>query len=71
MEKVLSRLVLCAEPHCQGIVECHTIECQQKLVSVARLFMKVRIFHAIKSSNAANACTHVKRNRKVMKLMNI
>ena len=71
MEKVLSRLVLCAEPHCQGIVECHTIECQQKLVSVARLFMKVRSFHAIKSSNAANACTHVKRNRKVMKLMNI
>ena len=71
MEKVLLRLVRYAEPHCEGTETCGDIACKQKLVSAARLYMKVRIFHAIKTSNANNACAHGKRNRKVLKLMNL
>ena len=71
MEKVLLRLVCYAEPYCEGTETCGDIACKQKLVSAARLYMKVRIFHAIKTSNANNACAHGKRNRKILKLMNL
>ena len=71
MEKVLTRLVLYAESCCEGIVQCDSMVCKQKMVSVVRLFMKVRVFLAIKTSNANNACTHGKRNRKMLKLMHM
>ena len=70
-EKVLMRLVLYAESCCEGIVQCDSMVCKQNMVSVVQLFMKIRIFHAIKTSNANNACTHGKRNRKMLKLMHM
>ena len=48
MEKVLMRLVMYAEPYCEGVADCDSLICKQKLVCVARLFMKVRFIHAIK-----------------------
>ena len=71
MEKVLMRLVLYAAPHHEGMTDCDSMPCKEKLVRVARLYMKVRIFHAIKISNLDNKCPHGKRNRKMLKLLHL
>ena len=63
------RLVTYAEPYCEGLADCDSMTCKQKLVCVARLFMKVRLFHAIKTSNIDNKCAHGKRSRKMLKLL--
>ena len=48
MEKVLMRLGMYAAPHHEGMTDCDLMSCKEKVVRVARLYMKVRIFHAIK-----------------------
>ena len=56
MEQVLVRLVMYSEPYCEGMADCDSMTCKQKLACVARLFMKVSLFHAIKTSNIDNKC---------------
>ena len=65
------RLVMYAEPYCEGMADCDSMTCKQKLVCVARLFMKVRLFHAIKISNIDNKCAHGKRSCKMLKLLHL
>ena len=65
VENVLMILVMYAEPYCQGMADCDSMTCKQKLVRVARLFMKIRRFHAIKTPTIDTKCAHGKRSRKI------
>ena len=51
-------------------VHCEEPACAERALSMPRLFMKVRVMHALKVSNIAHQSggKGVKRNRKVLKL---
>ena len=51
------------------MTDCDFMPRKEKLVRVARLYMKV--CHAIQISNLDNKCPHEKRNRKMLKLLHL
>ncbi len=71
MKSILLRLCKHAEHLSEAAPTCDTLGCKLKFSAMVRLYMKVRIFHALKMSNIQNMQSHGKRNRKVLKLMNV
>ena len=71
MPFVLGRLCKSAEKYCEFLT-CEIEECKGKVRKMMQLYMKVRIYHSLKKSNAENAeDKSVKRNRKVLKLKHL
>ena len=50
---------------------CDKSEFQERSFSMVKLFMKVRLHHALKMSNIERKVSTGKRNRKVLKLMHL
>ena len=71
MPSVLGRLCKCADKYC-SFLDCQANECLMRLKGMVKLYMKVRIFHALKKSNTQNVETKgLKRNRKMLKLSHL
>ena len=67
MSNVLQTLCKSTEKEVQNLDKCGQKECLQRLHNCVKLYMTVRIHHAIKVSNISAAHGH-KRNRKMLKL---
>ena len=68
MPFILRRLCKNADKHCQFLT-CSDIKCKLRVQNMVKLYMKVRIFHALKRSNEYNTEDKLqKRNRKMLKL---
>ena len=68
MPFLLTRLCKSAEEYCQFLT-CTEIKCKLRVKNMVKLYIKVRIFHALKRSNAYNTeDKSVKCNRKILKL---
>ena len=64
----LTRLCKSADEYCQFLT-CTEIKCKLRVQNMVKLYMKVRIFHALKHSNAHNfEDKSIKHNRKILKL---
>ena len=71
MPFVLRRLCKSAEKYCEFLT-CQTEECRGRVRKMMLLYMRVRIYHSLKKSNATNAeDKSVKRNRKMLKLSHL
>ena len=71
MPSVLERLCKCADKYC-SFLGCQANECSLRLKHMVKLYMKVRIFHALKKSNTQNVeAKGLKRNRKMLKLSHL
>ena len=71
MPFLLTRLCKSAEEYCQFLT-CTEIKCKLRVKNMVKLYIKVRIFHALKRSNAYNTeDKSVKRNRKILKLRHL
>ena len=70
MTSIMSRLI-------NGIIHtipsnCNSLECHEKLKCIVRLFFRVKIHHSLRKFNISSVHENVKRrNRKVLKLMNL
>ena len=68
MQFILAKLAKSAEEYC-SFLTCTQPKCQQRIHIMAIIFMKVRLMHALKRSNAQNVKEKSgKRNRKMLKL---
>ena len=71
MPSVLDRLCKYADKYC-SFLDCQANECLMRLKGMVKLYMKVRIVHALKKSNTQNVETKgLKRNRKMLKLSHL
>ena len=71
MPFILTRLCKSADKHCQFLT-CTDIKCKLRVQNMVKLYMKVRIFHALKCSNAYNTeDKSIKQNRKMLKLRHL
>ena len=71
MPFVLTRLCKSAEEYC-NFLTCNKLQCMMRIKGMVCLYMKIRVIHALKRSNAQNAeDKSVKRNRKMLKLSNL
>jgi hypothetical protein len=68
MPFIVNRLCNSSEEILQ-MVSCE--HCQDKARAMARLFMRVRVFHALKVNNLENSAKSLKRNRKMLKLAHL
>jgi hypothetical protein len=72
MSGVLVRLCKNVEHTGKDFLECDSSACNAKLYAMMKLYLKVRLFHALKTSNRSNKSKKgVKRNRKMLKLQHI
>ena len=68
MPNVLARLCKCADDFCT-FLKCKKVKCSLLMKSMVKLYMKVEIFHALKTSNIQiNQEKMGKCNRKMFKL---
>ncbi len=67
MPSLLARLCNSAKVLYPGCL-CTDKTCKENLGRMVKLFMKVRVFHALKTSNLANSTKASRKNRKVLKL---
>ena len=71
MPFLLTRLCKSADEYCQFLI-CTEIKCKLRVQNMVKLYMKVRIFHALKLSNAYNIeDKSIKHNRKILKLRHL
>ena len=71
MSFVLRRLCKSAENYCEFLT-CQTEECRGRVRKMMLLYMRVRIYHSLKRSNATNVeDKSVKQNRKMLKLSHL
>ena len=71
MPFLLTRLCKSAEEYFQFLT-CTEIKCKLRVKNMVKLYIKVRIFHALKRSNAYNTeDKSVKCNRKILKLRHL
>ena len=54
-----------------GVIDCDNSECDIKMTKVVMLYIKVRVYASLKRANIASVSSHGKRNRKVLKIMNL
>ena len=72
MTNVLLRLCKNTDSLCTDFLLCESAVCDAKLQAMVKLYLKVRLFHALKVSNRENKNRKgCKRNRKMLKLQNI
>ena len=67
---VLCRLCKNAE-NVGSNLTCSASDCNLKFLAMIKLYMKVRLHFALKTSNLANKAPELKRNRKLPKLLHI
>ncbi len=65
---LLANLVSVVEEQCLGLVKCGNTSCVENMLSMATLFMKVKMFHALKSFSSS---TSGSRNIKLLKLSHL
>ena len=71
MPSILERLCKCAYKYC-SFLGCQANECSLRLKHMVKLYMKVRIFHALKKSNTQNVeAKGLECNRKMLKLSHL
>ena len=71
MPFLLARLCKSADEECQ-FLNCKELKCLQRLKSMLKLYMKVRMHHALKRNNVQIVDDRsVKRNRKILKLSHL
>ena len=71
MPSILTRLCVSAKEHCTFLT-CQNKACADRVKDMVKLYMKVRIFHALEKSNEQNTRDKsVKRNRKMLKLSHL
>ena len=70
MAGVLRRLCKNAENLGEDLI-CSATDCYLKYLAMVRLYMKVRLHFALKTSNLANKVPGLKRNRKLLKLQHV
>ena len=71
MPFLLTTLCKSAEEYCQ-FLNCTEIKCKLRVKNMVKCYIKVRIFHSLKCSNAYNTeDKFVKCNRKILKLRHL
>ena len=71
MPFLLARLCKSADEECQ-FLKCKELKCSHRLKSMLKLYMKVRMYHALKKNNMQIVeDKSVKRNRKMLKLSHL
>ena len=71
MPFLLTRLCKSADEYCQFLT-CTEIKCKLRVQNMVKLYMKVRMFHALTHSNAYNIeDKSITRNRKILKLRHL
>ena len=69
MNSILVRLCKNSEDIGKHFLKCKSLQCNTKLYAMIKLYLKVRMFHALKTSNLENKNKKgVKRNRKLLNL---
>ena len=70
---VIASLVSHTEDKCKSLNACDQIKCMTNTFKISTLYMKIRMHHALKTSNISHSepNTGKKRNRKVLKLKHI
>lgn len=67
---VLNNLVNHADES-KSLRTCDEERCKFRIVALTTLYMKIRIYHALKMSNISNTLNTGKRNKKFLKLMHL
>ena len=70
MQGIMSRLV--NSVIYEKVLYCGLQDCEEKLKEIVRLFFRVKIHHALRKTDVSSVLENgKKRNRKVLKLMNL
>ena len=69
--KIMYRLVNAVRSSHDGIITCDDAECHSKIDLAVKLYLKVRLHASLRRANIRSTASGGKRNRKVLKLLNI
>ena len=70
-EKLLCSLADCVTENIDRVLSCKLDDCKERVLYAVKLFFKVRVYSSLKRTNSENKEAKGKRNKKMMKLMNI